>query len=196
MAIKSWQEKYKPFFSAMLIDPLYDGSYKEMYPILNEIDCTITDLRYDEYIKACSLIYDPNSPLVREYSNLKDRKEYVNKELFKSKFYSDAKFEVELLKRVYRKTEWTLLCTIDNVFDEFTTRANEPIENSAENMLDADKMLKAVQLKTKYIDDMAGMIDKRENLYKKIFYQDEDLMNIDREVAWTPEMQAKNNRRK
>lgn len=196
MAIKTWQEKYAAYFSAMLIDPLYEGVYKEMYPILNEIPCRVTELRYDEYIKACSLIYDPNSPLVKEYSNLKDRKEYVIKDLFKGKFFSDPKFEVELLKKVYRKTEWTLLCTIDNVFDEFTTRANEPIENEGDGGLDADKMLKAVQLKTKYIDDMAGMIDKRETLYKKIFYQDEDLMNIDREIAWTPEMQAKNNRRK
>jgi hypothetical protein len=90
-----------------------------------------------------------------------------------------------MLKKVYRSSEWTLLCTIDNVFDEFSTRANEELDDSEE--MDADKMLKAVQLKRKYIDDMKDMISIRENLYKKIFMNDDDLMAIEREQALTPE---------
>jgi len=99
--------------------------------------------------------------------------------------HQDRKFEVEMLKKVYRSSEWTLLCTIDNVFDEFSTRANEELDDSEE--MDADKMLKAVQLKRKYIDDMKDMISIRENLYKKIFMNDDDLMAIEREQALTPE---------
>lgn len=196
MAIKTWQEKYKSYFSVMLIDPTYNGDYKEAYPILNEIDVEISDVHYNDYIRACSLIYDPNSPLVREFSILKDRKRYVFDELRIYRGYQNLSFEVEVLKRVYRKTEWTLLCTIDNVFDEFTTRANEPIDNSGEKEIDADKMLKAVQLKRKYIDDMKDMIGIREELYKRIFNQDDELMKIEREVAWTPEMAAKNNKKR
>lgn len=196
MAVKTWQEKYKPFFSAMLIDPLYDGNYKDAFPILQQIDIAISELHYNDYIRCCSLVYDPNSPIVREFSMLSERKRYVFDELVKFKGYTNKAFEIEILKKVYRKTEWTLLCTIDNVFDEFTTRANEPISNDGEKELDADKMLKAVQLKRKYIDDMKDMITIREEMYRKIFNQDEDLMKVEREIAWTPEMAAKNNKKK
>ena len=194
MAKNNWKERYKNSCNGMLISPFIEGSYKEAYPILSNIPISdrVTDIHYDNYVRACALILDPNSPILKEFSTLEKRREYVY--MFLPYLGYKAKhFEVELLKKVYRNTEWTLLCTIDNVFDEFTSRANEELANTEE--LDADKMLKAVQLKRKYIDDMKDMIQIREDLYKKIFVGDDELMKIEREQALTPEAIAKNRKK-
>lgn len=184
MAVKNWKDKYRHSCGGMLIDPFFEGDYIEAYPILGDIKCSVGEIHFDNFVRCCSFTLDPNSPIQKEFSDLKTRRDYVQS-MLGYKGHQDRSFEVNMLKKVYRKTDWTLLCTIDNVFDEFATRANEELADTDE--LDADKMLKAVQLKRKYIDDMKDMIGIREDLYKKIFMDNENLMEIEREQALNPE---------
>jgi len=160
MAGKDWKASYKGKTGGMLIDPLFDGNPKDLYPVLNEIPCTISELHYDLFIKVCAFVLDPNSPIVREYSDLNARREYVN-DLLGYRGHQDRKFEVLMLQKVYRNTEWRLLCTVDSVFDEFEVRANEELVKQT----DEEKMLKAVSLKKKYIDDMKDMIEICEDAF-------------------------------
>jgi len=172
MAKIKWQDKYKGRTSNMLIDPFFEGSYIDEYPILQSITCTVGDVNYDNFIRSCSFILDPCSPIINEHSDLKERREVVY-DMLKYFGRQDKDFEVALLITLYRKNDWTLYCSEQSVFQEFIERLNMPILKG--DSLDEKKQMDAVLLKDKYLDSCDKLIARLEARYKKIFLFDEEL---------------------
>lgn len=188
------RNKYKGRTSNMLIDPFFQGDLFIEYPFLADAPSgSIGELRLQDAIRACAFILDPYSPLVREYTDLNNRRDMVVG-MMPPFGTPSKKLEVWLLINVYRNNEWSILCTIDNVIREFTEKANEPLDDTGENALDPEKMLKAVALKRKYIDDLMAMTETRIGLYNKIFMNNEDLTKMHENSAMTPENYVKSKR--
>jgi len=186
MAIKKWQEKYRGRTTNMLIDPYFEGDYAEEYPILQTIKCNVGEVHYNNFIRACSFVLDPNSPIISEHSDLKERREVVYDML---KYFGriDKEFEITILLKLYRKNDWTLYCTEQNVFYEFIERVNKPIETDG---MDEEKQLKAAMLKDKYLDSLDKYVARQEQRYKKIFMFDEELEKRSVEVIASIEEMA------
>jgi len=189
------RNKYKGRTANMLIDPFFEGDLFIEYPFLVDAPTKgVGELRIQDAIRACAFILDPFSPLVKEYTDLSNRRDMVVG-MMPHFGTPDKSLEVWLLINVYRNNEWSILCTIDNVMREFTEKANEPLDDKGENALDPERMLKAVALKRKYIDDLMAMTETRAGLYNKVFMNNEDLINVHENSAMTPENYVRTKRK-
>lgn len=188
MAKVSWKEKYRGKCSSMLIDPFFEGNYFDEYSILDGLKPEVGELRQNEYIRYCALLLDPYSPYVREYPDLKKRREVISLDI-KYMGHTSTDFEVKMLLKVYRNNDWTLYCSEQNTFYEFVERVNKPIE--LDEGADPEKQMKAVLLKDKYLESLNKISEHLDSRFKKIFSFDEELMDTAKKVAITPEMVAK-----
>ena len=93
-----------------------------------------------------------------------------------------------LLVNLYRKNDWTLYCSEQNVFQEFIERLNSPITKGEHT--DEKKQMDAVLLKDKYLDSCDKLIVRLEARYKKIFMFDEELEKRSIEVISSIEEMA------
>lgn len=134
----------------------------------DETDFDETD--FDKYIRYASLVFDPSSPLIKQYSDIKTRRERASKEIGYGG-YDRRQIEVFLLQDVYRSSDWTLICSIDNHFAELTEKVNKIVEMSN----DPDKELKAVEFKGKMIEQMGKLITTRKELIREFFGGDQEL---------------------
>lgn len=181
--------RYKPHQTAkMIVDPYHeDQNIFEAYPQLREVvepfSESLPDVNYHQYFRYLSFCYDPNSPLAKEIQDIQKRKEAAKAEVG----YEGAEHHqiaVEFIKTVVRSRIWTLICNMDFVFDEYTDKLNELIKGS-----DPEKSLKAVELKNKMLDQQASMVDKREELYNRLFDDDKELVEV-AQLTFNPESVA------
>lgn len=178
-------EKYKGRCKQMAINPYFKGDMKEEYPVIQSVlsEFKIAQKVSDAYIKYCSLVLDPTSPMVQDFPDSKTRRQHAAAEVgFKGELI--RLFEIGLLMRVYRVREWTLLNSIEFTYDEYTQRVNEPID-----IEDKNEQIKTVEIKNKLIDQMWSFIDKMNKLKIQIFGSDEEL--AEEFNAMTPEKMAK-----
>lgn len=181
------KEKYKGRTINMIIDPFFKGDLFDEYPFLENIPQDIVgDVRIQDFVRASAFILDPNSPIVKEYTDLKDRRELVY-EMLCYQGHKDIKVEVWMLINIYKKNDWTQLCANQFRFDDLATMAFEPIDKGA----DDDKKLKSANLSKKLLDDMYAINENSEILYAKLFFGNQELLDIAKNVAMTPEMRAK-----
>lgn len=169
----------------MPINPYFKGDMRTEYPVVQSIlsEFGIAQKITDSYIKYCSFVLDPTSPMVQDFPDSKTRREHAAIETG----YKGAvvrTFEIGLLMRLYRVREWTLLNSIEFTYDEYTQRVNEPID-----IEDKNEQIKTVEIKNKLIDQMWSFIDKMNKLKFQIFGSDEELN--EEFNAMTPEKMAK-----
>lgn len=174
-------------YKNMIINPECEGNIFDTYPQLQPLVPAGTNdaVTWHSYFRYLALCYDPNSPLIRQYADLKLRKEAAKNIVG----YEEGEYPavaIQFIKNIVGQREWTLICSLDFTFDEYTDKVNTRIIMGE----DPDKELKAVELKNKMLTQMAEMIEKRDVLIRKMFQSDDDLVDI--ELAdMTPEKIAK-----
>lgn len=158
----------------MVIDPT-TSDMVATYPRLIEIipkGGFIKDI--NKQIQYIAWVYDYNSPAVKEFSDIKRRKEWAKATVGLTE---KPNFELMLnfVKEVINSRVWTLICSLEATFEEYAERVNKRIEDQ-----DGGKeidVLKAVEIKNKLINQMDEMIHKIESLYNKLFSGDEDAID-------------------
>ena len=193
MATKAEKEKYINSCGAMRINPYFVGNPDELYPDL--IKCKsglenpefqVSDIHYPDYVRYCAFVLDPNSPLIRDNVDMKARRAAAEK-MVGFRGYKDRRFEVNMLKYIFKNKKYTLLCTIQNIFDDYTEKANMEI-----NLLtDEKKLMEVCQLKTKLKNDMRDLIVDEENLIRELFFNDDELMEAYNQSPESPEEMMK-----
>lgn len=176
--------------NSMIINPLVVGDIISVYPNLQTIvPKTLPGTsNLDKQIRYLSWVYDYNSPAVKEYSDITRRKAWAKHEVGMS---SDANYEltISFLTKVINNRVWTLICSLESTFIEYTERVNKKIEDD-----DTGKeidILKAVEIKNKLLTQMHDMIEKIDNLYSRLFANDDSLKDeFDERNVFTPESVA------
>ncbi len=192
MSIKDIKAQFGTRTKGMVIDPLFEGKFLERYAdefilVLKDLDFSISEFRIDDYIRFCALMYDPNSPAVMDYPELKLRKEKVKK-LVGEIGYTSREFEMRIMVYIYRNDEHTHFVTIENAFNDYAEKANMILDAKE---MDAEEMIKATQLKTKLIKDMGDFREMKRKLMAEMFFGDKDLTDEFKRVRMTAEMAAK-----
>jgi hypothetical protein len=83
-----------------------------------------------------------------------------------------------------------LICSLESTFTEYAERVAKRIEDS-ENGKEID-ILKAVEIKNKMLNQMADMSNSIDELYGKLFSNDQDLIEEhNRKTMFTPEAMSK-----
>lgn len=176
--------------SAMIINPMVDGDIISLYPNLQSVvPKSIGFVDLNKQFRYLSWMYDFRSPAVRDFSDIKRRKEWAKKEvgLMVEPNYELA---ISFLTKVVNNRVWVLICSLESTFVEYAERVGKKIEDD-----DTGKeidILKAVEIKNKLLTQMGDMIEKIDALYIRLFAGDEDLKDEhDTRMAFTPESIAK-----
>jgi|SRR5690606_704572 len=169
--------------SQMIIDPfgesiLYED--KRLAAILKDLNIQ-PSIGVDMLLRFIVLVYEPGSPLIHKYPDIRERKEEARAQLkFTGK--ENHALTIQILKRVIKKRDWTLICSFENAFDEFTDRVNEELTSD-----DDEGLIKAVERKAKLLEHMERFCAKVKDL-KKVFYcEDDELEASDEEDDLSPE---------
>lgn len=169
MAKKSGQ--YIKRVKNMIIDPYCDGDLLEAYPILQKClhDKISDSLLLDKYIRYSAFVLDPESPLTKDYPDLKSRRAAATQETGWDGV-RDHKIEVLMLRYIYRSREYALIIATENTMDEYMERVNKPLDIEDEN-----EFIKTLDLKKKLINHYEELIEIRDRMIKKMSEGDEDL---------------------
>lgn len=169
----------------MTIDPTFIGDYKKKYPDLEKCipdNFKVNKFDFDMYMQYCALVFDPRSPAINDYPDLKMRKEKVL-EMVRYKGETDRRFEIKLLLEIFNNRKFTLLITVRNIFDDYSEKSNMTLEG----IDDEEKILKASQMKTKLVNDMFDLMQKESQLLSEIFYDDSEVIKEVLATRFTPE---------
>lgn len=181
--------KYHKQTRNMIIDPYFDGgSIFEQYPQLNIVlvpfASDLPDITWHSYFRYLALCYESMSPFCQMYPDLTMRKRYARIETG----YEGEDYPVigaEFIKKVVSVPKFQIICNLDNVFEEYTSKLAEPIDDG-----DPDKKLKAVQLKNTMITQQVEMVKMRDMLVREVKGGDTELPD-DSFRDYTPEAIAK-----
>lgn len=177
----------------MVIDPYAEGDIMEMYPALQGIKPPdIPSINPDTFFRWMAFVYDPNSPMIHGFQDLKQRKEAAADEVgFKLKHALDhMPVVVDFLQKMVKSREWTLIVSYENFYDELTEKVNTKLSDGTQ-----DDQLKALEKKTKSLAEMRNIIAILPQLYKEFFGGDEELQKV-AEQDITPELVSKMTKKK
>lgn len=179
-------------FSACVFNPLTKKELSKAYPDLAKIHGNESILRY---IVA---MYDQNSPLVKMHPELIQRKQVAaavaglsnEPEEFLDDLFGLKDDEVVRAISLYLKTYgapkvWMMIVSQEQMFQEYFDRVITPVE--AEKDTD---LIRAVELKSKLAAEMDLISTRLEGYYRKLYGDDEELLNQSKALRFTPEMVA------
>jgi len=170
-------------FNGCVFNPLCNGSLLDVYPRLSEIvpEALWADQQLDNILRFLIVMYDPNSPLIRNEKDLKYRRakafelcgihdEGLQTALETHTHYYFPKLVFEYLKRFGKSKEWAVIAALEYCFWESIYKLISPISG------DNSKIeLDAVQKKEVIKDGVDKDIKRLEQYYKQFFGGDEVL---------------------
>jgi hypothetical protein len=183
-------------FTYCQFNPLVDGAMLQVYPLLSEIvNPDWQDEYLDSILRYLIMVYDPKSPLVMNERDLNYRKGIAielahleNQEITEPLINSTHKYSpgllIKYLMRFSRSKEWAAICAFESSYWESIKEVMEPIsgKNSREK-------LDSVQKKAAIKEEIEKDIQRLDQLYRKFFGEDEDLMSKNKRRL-TPELIA------
>lgn len=146
-------------------------------------------------------LYDPKSPLVKDYPELYSRKVAaaevagfnisIDTELLGTLYSCNDEYLVEFivnyLRYIVQSRAWASITADEQTFWEFVSRMLLPINRT---MKDRDDV-SAVSLKTKLGEDKEAIADRLERSWNRFLGDDEDLKKkVNKAKGWSPEEQA------
>lgn len=184
-------------FNKTLFNPLKKGSIFEAYPRLEKLKDIGVDERLVKYI-IC--VYDYNSPFVRDYKDLKLRKQtaaqFVGYDLGKDASLLDDLFDFKnstfidavdiFLKEFINSMLYYGICANEQTYWEYGKRMMQPIDAADSKEKD---IISAIATKSKLSEDMANIRGRIENDYRKL-YGDDDLEKAVNKKKFRPEDNA------
>src|ERR1017187_9155694 len=199
-------------FKDCLFNPLHKDVLKK-YPVLSEVS---TNERLLKYILC---LYDPKSPLIRDYrNNVANRKREAARlagyDLFKDvKFLEDlysfqnkiaASSAIVFLREHIHNMLWTMIVSHEQTFYEYNERLLKPVEDALsytsinkegreeETSVDVKEkdIMSTVSMKSKLIDDCKKIYNLLTEYYEKMF-EDKELREQVVVSRITPESMAR-----
>lgn len=172
----------------MIIDLNIDAkNIFDEYPLLQEIVASLDnppEITWHQYFRYLSLCYDPDSPLMKKYNDMQTRKRFAALNVqYEGEHYPEI--AIMFIHKVIKSRKHRALLSNEFVFDEYCLRVNTPI-----TALDEDKMLKAVELKNKMLQQMSE-IDERIDSQRRQLYNDDTELEEVKEMVYTAENIAK-----
>lgn len=161
--------------SGMIINPLSVDiieTYADEIGLCKEgiEDFNVPPEKMEDYLRYCALVFDPNSPAVLDFPELKLRKEKV-KSITGYNGWTLRAFEVRLLTRIFRDDHHTYIITLENAYLDYAEKAGMVIEVG-----DADDVLKSTQLKTKLIKDMWDFLSMKSKAVTEMLLGDKEMI--------------------
>lgn len=177
------------------------------YPRLNELLPKEVDeedklfAEKERLVRYILALYDPQSPIVKEYPDLTSRKlaaadiagyhAVKEQELLDIIFACDSEYMVSIivsfLRNIVQSRLWASIQADEQTFWEFISRMLLPI---AKDNKDKD-MVSAVAMKTKLSEDKEGIAVQLEKNWQKFFADDDGLKKkIEKRNNWSPESMA------
>jgi len=167
----------KKEFDKCLFNPMVDDLFEE-YPDLKAIN------QNEKLVRYICAVYDPKSPLVTNHRDLVQRKQNgavvagydIVKDLkdleqvFNMKDPVARQAIVRFLTEFIFPREWFLICANEQTFYEYGERMMRPIDDQT----DDKNEMQAVSIKTKLSQDMADILVRIENGYKRLFGDEVD----------------------
>lgn len=180
----------------------------EEYPRLLEMlprdssDRTFTSDRDEEkMIRYVLALYDPKSPLVKDYPDLNTRKTAAaevagydleeDKDVIDRLFRCDSEYLVEFivtyLRQIVQSRSWASITADEQTYWEFVSRMLLPINRTNKDKDDVS----AVALKTKLGEDKENIAERLDRNWNKFLGDDEELKRkVQKAKGWSPEEQA------
>lgn len=164
-------QQYSKRIRNMAINPYCDGDICTAYPILESCihDDVSDSLLVDKYLRYCAFILDPESPMAKDYPDMKSRRSAATLETGWDGL-RDFRIEVLMLRNIYKSREHALIVAIENTMDEYLTIVNKPLEIEDEN-----ELIKTLDLKKKLINHYDELIQIRDRMVKKMSESDSEL---------------------
>lgn len=179
---------------AMVYDPSISAPLFEKYDYLESLFRTFIEKNGievsdpDVSLRYIAWVYDPYSPYVSRFPDIRKRKEHVARQLKTIPALISPKLVTFFLKELIRNSDWMLIASNENAFEEFAEKVNEPISQ----LDDEEKVIKAVERKAKLLEYMERINETIKTLKKVFFYDDEDLIAEENVVkTLSPETIAK-----
>jgi hypothetical protein len=187
----------KCFFNPLDEDLMENDRVQALIPAQTQINDELVD--DDRVIRFVFAMYDPKSPLVRDYPDLNTRKlsaatiagfDIANKEeerLMEQLFSCDSEFLVLLiknfLKEVVKSRVWAAIQADEQVFWEFVIRLLLPITRG-----DKDKdLVAAVSVKTKLSEDKENINERIDRNWSRFVGDDQQLVKKMETSDFSPE---------
>ncbi len=183
--------KYNKYADSMGINPTTKGRMLEEYPQLQTCVDFISNsgIDSDKYLRYLAWLYDPQSPLMKEYRGdlIQRRAQAMNLSSYNgdSDYRCESAFVIMMRNRL-----WTLRCDNEKAFAEFSEMVGQPITEANE-----DVKIKAIERKGKLLELMSEMSARIEKIDKELFEEDHELEDAAVKIA-TVGQAAKNYRRK
>lgn len=180
------QDYQKCIFNPMVKDLLKEYELSEWADV-------ISHEKANEIAKYIVAIYDPSSPLIKNFPDTNKRKDWAA-DFFKVddvdglKDFSVEKFAMAthwFLRNFIRSMDWAIIQANTETFWEYQLRLMKPIgadENTREK-----ELISAIQVKSKLAEDLS-IIAERITKHTKAFYGDDvDLIDTAKKLKFTSE---------
>lgn len=149
---------------------------------------------YQPMLRYIIMMYDPNSPLRKNYPELDLRKRVASQESgYDLQLQDGEKSELErepltlaivTYLRMVNNRIWTQICSVEEAIWEYNRRILEPIKANAEDK-DKDE-LSAVNMKSKMIQDL-DLFEKRLQELERLFYVEDEITEVIKKKRFRPE---------
>lgn len=196
----------KEQFRRCAMNPLAENIFEEYPRLLVMLPREAKDKIFDNddqirMIRYVLALYDPKSPLIRDYPELNSRKiaaaelagydlekdASITEKLFRCDNEYLVEFIITFLKTVVQSRAWASITADDQTFWEFVSRMLLPINRTEKDKDDVS----AVSLKTKLGEDKENIADRLERNWNRFLGEDEDLKKkVQQKKGWSPEEQA------
>lgn len=181
----------KTDFSKCVFNPMVKDIFEE-YPKLKDAKVIIADNDANALMKFIIMSYDPGSPLIKDFPDMKRRKEEAAHLAEVKDIDGVTSFSKEsyvnianwYLRHYVRSLDWAVIQANLETFWEYQKRLMTPIEKE-ENSKERD-MMAAIQVKSKLAEDLSS-ISERIQKHMKQFYSDDDLVKADTKLRFTSE---------
>jgi hypothetical protein len=184
-------------FSRCVFNPMGKKSLKE-----TDLSSILKDFPNEEKGKEEGLLryivsmYDSWSPLVKNEPDLEKRKIVAAKiagldggqftdDLFSNRLDYAIRAINEYIRSYGQNRLWAMIISETERFWEYNYRLMKPVEGERDR-----EILASLDVKTKLAEELDKMNDRLDSYYKRLYGEDDGLMDASRAKKWTPEFIA------
>lgn len=139
---------------------------------------------------------DASSPLVKNEPDLSKRKVVAaqlceiehcqfSEDLFSNKIDYATRAMNEYMRLYGQNRLWAMIVSETQRFWEYNYRLMKPVDGERDR-----EILTSLDVKTKLAEELDKMNDRLDNYYKRLYGEDQELMDASRAKKWTPEFIA------
>lgn len=161
--------------AAMAVNPETKGRIVEAYPhlakMLHEANLT-HGADEDSLLRYLAYVYDPASPMVRAFPDIRERKKYAGEATKYRHTETHTTMVVFFLQKVVRSLEWRVICAKEHAFGEYEERVYDAIKT--EDVKDTD-IIAAATKKDLLLKQMKELSQELPQLKEHFWGGDTDL---------------------